>query len=158
MTDDGDTVVIHTDGACRGNPGAGGWGAVLRYRGKERRLRGGCPETTNNRMELTAAIEALAALKRRSRVCLVTDSKYLLQGVTEWLPAWKRRRWRTADGKPVKNIDLWERLDSLAGAHDIEWCWVRGHTGDEGNELADALANAAIDDLQDRPVAAGKAS
>lgn len=158
MTDDADTVVIHTDGACRGNPGAGGWGAVLRYRGKERCLRGGCPDTTNNRMELTAAIEALAALKRRSKVHLVTDSKYLLQGVTEWLPAWKRRRWRTAGGKPVKNIDLWERLDSLAGAHDIKWCWVRGHTGDEGNELADALANAAIDDLQNRPVTAGKAS
>ena len=142
-----DTVVIYTDGACRGNPGPGGWGAVLRYRGRERQLRGGCRETTNNRMELTAAIEALAALTRPSRVRLITDSQYVMQGMTSWLVGWKRRAWKTADRRPVKNVDLWQRLDALAAGHDIEWCWVRGHTGDEGNELADALANAAIDDL-----------
>ena len=147
MTTESDVVVIHTDGACRGNPGPGGWGAVLRYRGRERRLNGASENTTNNRMELTAAIEALAALNRHSQVRLVTDSKYVKQGITEWLPGWKRRQWQTAGRQPVKNVDLWQQLDVLAAAHAIEWAWVRGHTGDEGNELADALANAAIDDL-----------
>ena len=147
MTVESDVVVIHTDGACRGNPGPGGWGAVLRYRGHERHLKGASENTTNNRMELTAAIEALAALTRRSQVRLITDSKYVMQGITEWLPGWKNRQWKTAARQPVKNVDLWQRLDALTMAHAVEWGWVRGHTGDEGNELADALANAAIDEL-----------
>lgn len=139
--------MIHTDGACRGNPGPGGWGAVLRYGRHERRLMGACPRTTNNRMELTAAIEALAALTRPSQVCLTTDSQYVKNGITTWLAGWKRRGWKTAQRAPVKNVDLWQRLDELSAAHDIEWVWVRGHSGDAGNELADALANQAIDAL-----------
>jgi ribonuclease HI len=146
----GDVVEIHTDGACRGNPGPGGWGALLRYRGHERRLKGGAAQTTNNRMELTAAIEALAALTRPSRVRLVTDSQYVKNGITSWLGDWKRRGWKTAGRQPVKNVDLWQRLDELAARHDIEWAWVRGHTGDEGNEIADTLANEAIDEMTGR--------
>ncbi|MGE0485721.1 MAG: ribonuclease HI [Gammaproteobacteria bacterium] len=145
-----DVVEIHTDGACRGNPGPGGWGVLLRYRGHERRLKGGAAQTTNNRMELTAAIEALAALTRPSRVRLVTDSQYVMNGITSWLGDWKRRGWKTAGRQPVKNVDLWQRLDELAAGHDIEWAWVRGHTGDEGNEIADTLANEAIDELTGR--------
>ena len=148
-----DTVEIFTDGACRGNPGPGGWGAVLRYRGRERELSGAEPETTNNRMELTAAIEALQTLKRPCPVELVTDSQYVKQGITAWLPGWKRRGWRAASGQPVKNQDLWERLDALARTHRVEWFWVRGHSGHPENERADRLANLAIDQLLTRPSA-----
>ena len=133
-------VSIWTDGACSGNPGPGGWGAVLRYRARERELKGGEALTTNNRMELTAAIEALEALKRPCAVSLHTDSQYLRGGVTGWLDGWKRNGWRTADGKPVKNEDLWRRLDAAAKPHTIEWLWVRGHAGDKFNERADLLA------------------
>lgn len=140
-------VEIHADGACRGNPGPGGWGVVLRAGSKEKELWGGERLTTNNRMELTAAIRALEALRRRCHVQLYTDSQYLRNGITEWLPAWKRRGWRTADRKPVKNQDLWEQLDRLAAEHDVEWHWVRGHSGHAGNERADALANRGIDEL-----------
>ncbi len=138
-------VEIYTDGACRGNPGPGGWGAILRWGDQEKELRGAARETTNNRMELTAAIEALAALKRRCRVTLYTDSNYLKQGITEWLPRWKTRGWRTAGKKPVKNLDLWQRLDELTQQHAVSWHWVKGHAGTAGNERADALANLAID-------------
>ena len=141
-------VEIYTDGACRGNPGVGGWGAILRSGGRERELFGGEPATTNNRMELTAAIRALAALKRRCAVSLYTDSQYVRQGITTWLADWKRRDWRTADRKPVKNQDLWEQLDALAAKHDVEWLWVRGHDGHPENERADALANRGIDELR----------
>lgn len=140
-----DIVEIFTDGACRGNPGPGGWGALLRYKGKEKRIHGAEPHTTNNRMELTAAIEALALLKRPCRVSLTTDSQYVKKGMNEWLADWKRRGWKTADKKPVKNVDLWQRLDAAVAGHTIEWHWVRGHTGHPENELADALANQAID-------------
>jgi len=140
-------VEIYTDGACRGNPGPGGWGAVLRYAGREKSLHGGEPQTTNNRMELTAAIQALESLKRSCRVVLITDSQYLRRGITEWLPNWKRRGWRTAERKPVKNADLWQRLDSLAARHEIDWRWVRGHDGHPGNEQADRLANQGIDEM-----------
>lgn len=140
-------VEIHADGACRGNPGPGGWGAVLCAGSREKEIWGGERLTTNNRMELTAAIRALEALRRRCRVQLYTDSQYLRNGITEWLPAWKRRGWRTADRKPVKNQDLWERLDQLAAEHEVEWHWVRGHSGHAGNERADALANRGIDEL-----------
>ena len=140
-------VELFTDGACRGNPGPGGWGALLRYGGHERRLKGSEARTTNNRMELLAAIEGLAAIKGRQKVVLTTDSKYVMQGITEWIANWKRRGWKTAGRKPVKNVDLWQRLDTLVAAHDIEWQWVRGHTGHEGNEIADTLANEAIDEM-----------
>jgi ribonuclease HI len=140
-------VEIYTDGACRGNPGPGGWAALLIAGAERKEIYGAEPQTTNNRMELTAAIEALAALKRRCEVRLYTDSKYVLQGITEWLPAWKARGWRTAGRAPVKNQDLWERLDALAQAQAIDWQWVRGHSGTEGNERVDALANRAIDEL-----------
>ncbi len=138
---------MYTDGACRGNPGPGGWGVLLRARGRERELFGGEPETTNNRMELTAAIEGLKALRRRCHVRLYTDSRYVMQGMTEWLENWKRRDWKNSSRKPVKNKDLWQALDQACQRHDIEWRWVRGHTGHEGNERADALANRGIDDL-----------
>ncbi len=139
-------VEVYTDGACRGNPGPGGWGAILRWGKHEKELRGAVQETTNNRMELTAAIEALAALKRRCKVTLYTDSNYLKKGITEWLPRWKSRGWRTAGKKPVKNVDLWLRLDALQQRHAVSWRWVKGHAGTAGNERADELANQAIDD------------
>ena len=140
-------VTIYTDGACRGNPGPGGWGVVLQSGDRCRELYGGEAATTNNRMELTAVIEALQALKRPCSVVLKSDSKYVLQGITEWLPNWKQRGWRTAAKKPVLNVDLWQRLDQLAGQHSIDWQWVRGHSGEPGNERADQLANKGIDEL-----------
>ncbi len=141
------TVEIFTDGACRGNPGPGGWGALLRYQGQEKNLYGAEAETTNNRMELLAAIHALEALKRPCRVKLTTDSQYVRKGISEWMANWKRRGWKTADKKPVKNVDLWQRLDAVAARHEIEWHWVKGHSGHPENERADALANKAIDEL-----------
>lgn len=138
-------VLIYTDGACKGNPGPGGWGAWLRSGTHEREIWGGEALTTNNRMELTAVIEALAALKSRSRVSLYLDSDYVRQGITSWIHGWKRKGWRTASGQPVKNVDLWQRLDALVPTHEIEWQWVRGHSGDPGNERADALANRGVD-------------
>ncbi|MEM7540876.1 MAG: ribonuclease HI [Pseudomonadota bacterium] len=146
--DDTSRVTIYTDGACRGNPGPGGWGALLMYRGRERELLGFEERTTNNRMELTAAIRALEALKRGSQVKLFTDSTYVKNGITEWLANWKRRNWKTAAKKAVKNEDLWRTLDELAARHEIEWCWVKGHAGVEGNERADELANKAIDEAK----------
>jgi ribonuclease HI len=145
--DDSGRVIIYTDGACRGNPGPGGWGAWLRYQGHERVLKGAASNTTNNRMELSAAIEALAALKQPSRVDLYTDSQYVKKGISEWLPGWKARGWKTAARKPVKNAELWQRLDQVAVQHDVRWLWVRGHSGDEGNEMADRIANEAIDEM-----------
>jgi ribonuclease HI len=139
-----DVVDIFTDGACSGNPGPGGWGAILRYRGHERELSGYEPLTTNNRMELMAAIAALEALKRPSRVRLHTDSRYVRDGITTWIHDWKRRNWRTADKKPVKNIDLWQRLAAALEPHQVEFIWVRGHSGHPENERADALARAQI--------------
>ena len=147
----GPAVEIFTDGACTGNPGPGGWGAILRWRGRERELSGGEAETTNNRMELTAAIMALEALKRPMAVSLTTDSQYVRQGVTEWLAGWKARNWRTADKKPVKNQDLWQRLEAAAAPHRVAWHWVRGHAGHPENERADALARAAIAGLTRAP-------
>ena len=144
-------VEIYSDGACRGNPGPGGWGAVLRYTLKEKELWGGEAATTNNRMELMAAIRALEALKRRSRVKLYTDSLYVMKGISQWIHDWKRRGWRTADKKPVKNEDLWRRLEELAAQHDVEWHWVRGHAGHPENERADKLANKGIPIASDRP-------
>lgn len=140
-------VEVFTDGACRGNPGPGGWAALLRYNGHEQELSGAERETTNNRMELTAAIRALAALKRRCTVSLTTDSEYVRNGITTWLPQWKRRNWKTADRKPVKNVDLWQELERLTAAHEVSWHWVRGHSGHEENERVDRLAVAAIDRL-----------
>lgn len=137
-------VIIHTDGACSGNPGPGGWGALLRFGEHERELCGGARETTNNRMELTAAIEALEALKRPCTVELHTDSTYVRNGITQWLANWKRRDWRTSDKKPVKNADLWQRLDAARGRHDVSWHWVKGHAGHEENERADALAREGM--------------
>jgi ribonuclease HI len=136
------TITIYTDGACKGNPGPGGWGAWLSSGGHEKELWGGEKLTTNNRMELTAVIEALTALKvKPSQVALHTDSQYVRQGITAWIHNWKKRGWKTADNKPVKNVDLWQRLDTLASAHHVKWFWVKGHAGDPGNERADALAN-----------------
>lgn len=140
-------VTIHTDGACSGNPGPGGWGAILEYAGHEKELSGAEADTTNNRMELMAAIAALEALKRPSRVRLVTDSTYVKDGVTKWIHGWKRNGWKTAAKKPVKNEDLWRRLDDATSRHDITWDWVKGHAGDEGNERADTLAREAIGTL-----------
>ena len=140
-------VELFTDGACKGNPGPGGWGAVLRFNGTDKELFGGEQTTTNNRMELTAAIEALNALKGRQKVVLHTDSKYVMHGITEWMANWKKRGWKTAAKKPVKNQDLWIALDEAIARHDIEWRWVKGHNGTPGNELADALANRGIDEL-----------
>ena len=139
-----DTVVLYTDGACSGNPGPGGWGSVLMYRGHRREMSGGEDQTTNNRMELMAVIKALEALKRPCKIKLHTDSTYVMKGMTEWLEAWKRRNWRTADKKPVKNVDLWQRLEQAMGRHEVEWRWVRGHSGDTENERADELARGAI--------------
>ena len=140
----GPTVEIFTDGACSGNPGPGGWGALLRYGGAERELCGGEAATTNNRMELTAAIRALEALKRPSRIVLYTDSAYVKDGITRWIDRWKRNGWRTAAGKPVKNVDLWRRLDAALAGHTVAWRWVRGHAGHPGNERADALARKGL--------------
>jgi ribonuclease HI len=137
-------VSIYTDGACKGNPGVGGWGALLEYDGRSRELHGGEALTTNNRMELTAVIRALEALKRRCRVRLHTDSQYVQRGISAWIHDWKKRGWRTADKKPVKNADLWRELDDLAARHEIEWIWVRGHSGHGGNERADELANLGV--------------
>jgi len=136
---------MYTDGACRGNPGPGGWGVILSYQDKQKTLNGFDPETTNNRMELTAAIEGLRALKRACDVDLNTDSKYVMQGINDWMANWKSNGWKTAAKKPVKNADLWQLLDEQAKKHQIKWRWVKGHTGIEGNEMADQLANLAID-------------
>ena len=141
------TVDIYTDGACRGNPGPGGWAALLVFGNERKEVSGADPATTNNRMELMGAIGGLGALKRRCSVKLYTDSKYVLQGITEWLPNWKARGWRTAARQPVKNQDLWELLDAAVSAQDIEWHWVKGHSGHAGNEHVDQLANDAIDRL-----------
>ena len=141
------TVVIHTDGACRGNPGPGGWGAVLRSGTHVKEMWGGEAHTTNNRMELTAVIEALASLKRRCKVELYTDSEYVRNGITTWIHGWKKRGWTTADRKPVKNAELWRRLDDLRNGHDVAWHWVKGHAGDPGNEHADRLANRGVDSV-----------
>lgn len=146
MSDD-NLVEIFTDGACRGNPGPGGWGAVMRYKGHEKTLHGGEAETTNNRMELMAAIKALETLSRPCRIKLTTDSQYVMKGITEWLAGWKKRGWKTAAKKPVKNVDLWQRLDKALEPHQVEWEWVRGHTGHPENEMADQLANRGIDEL-----------
>ncbi|BCG63336.1 MAG: ribonuclease HI [Methyloprofundus sp.] len=140
-------VEIYTDGACRGNPGPGGWGAWLQYAVAEKEICGGEPETTNNRMELMAAIQALEVLKHPCKVKLYSDSKYVLQGITEWMANWKKRGWKTAAKKPVKNEDLWRRLDTAMQKHQIEWVWVKGHAGIFGNEKADQLANQGIDSL-----------
>jgi ribonuclease HI len=139
-----ETVVVYTDGACKGNPGPGGWGALLRWSDHEKELFGGAAQTTNNRMELTAVIEALGALKQSCRVAVYTDSEYVRNGITTWIHNWKQRGWRTADKKPVKNVELWQRLDALASMHEVQWHWVRGHAGDPGNERADALANQGV--------------
>jgi ribonuclease HI len=137
-------VIIYADGACKGNPGPGGWGAWISLGGHSKELCGGEPVTTNNRMELTAVIRALQALKRACNVKVYTDSVYVQKGMTEWIDAWKKRGWRTADKKPVKNDDLWQELDAIAKQHTIEWLWVKGHAGDAGNERADALANQGV--------------
>ncbi len=141
-------VTIYTDGACKGNPGPGGWGAWLRAGRHEKSLCGGEWDTTNNRMELLAVIEALSVLKRRCQVTLYTDSSYVKDGITSWIQGWKRKGWRTASGGAVKNVDLWQRLDALAQQHDVDWRWVKGHAGDPGNERADALANQGVAQLQ----------
>lgn len=148
MTENSTTeVTIYTDGACKGNPGPGGWGCWLQASGKERELFGGAAQTTNNRMELTAVIEALTALKRPCAVTLYLDSEYVRKGITEWISGWKARGWRTAAKQPVKNVELWQRLDALVSdaGHRIEWRWVKGHSGDPGNERADGLANRGVD-------------
>ncbi|MFT4519476.1 MAG: ribonuclease HI [Halioglobus sp.] len=141
------TVEIFTDGACRGNPGPGGWGALLRYSGTERELYGGDPDTTNNRMELQAAIEGLKALSRSCTVVLTTDSVYVKNGITTWMDGWKKKGWKTAARKPVKNVDLWQALDEQNQRHDVDWQWVKGHSGHVENERADQLANKGIDEL-----------
>ncbi|MBK8337219.1 MAG: ribonuclease HI [Sterolibacteriaceae bacterium] len=141
-------VEIFTDGACSGNPGPGGWGAILRAGGTERELYGGEPQTTNNRMELTAVIRALEALKRPVRVCVWTDSQYVQKGISEWIGGWKARGWKTAAKAPVKNVDLWQELDRLAAQHDVDWRWVKGHAGHPENERADALARRGIESLR----------
>jgi len=143
-----DSVRIYTDGACRGNPGPGGWGVLLQFGSNEKELWGGERETTNNRMEMMAAIKGLESLKKTCRVMMFTDSKYLLRGITEWMPGWKKRGWITASKKPVKNDDLWKSLDILIQNHEIDWTWVRGHSGHPGNERADQLANRGIDSLE----------
>ena len=140
-------VEMFTDGACRGNPGKGGWGALLRFGDAEKSLYGGEMESTNNRMELTAVIKGLEAIKKPCKIEITTDSKYVLSGITEWMPNWKKRNWRTASKKPVLNVDLWQQLDALVQQHDIEWHWVKGHSGHPENEIADELANRGIDEL-----------
>ena len=141
-------VEAYTDGACKGNPGPGGWGVVLRSAEATKEMFGGEAATTNNRMEMWAAITALEALRRPCSVRLHTDSQYVLKGMTEWLPGWKARGWKTAERKPVKNADLWQRLEQAASRHQVQWIWVRGHNGDPGNELADALANRGVDSVR----------
>lgn len=140
-------VLVFTDGACRGNPGPGGWGVLLRYSDHEKKMYGAELDTTNNRMELMAAIQALAAIKEDCIVELYTDSQYVQKGITEWMPGWKKKQWRKADNKPVKNVDLWQALDEQTKRHRISWHWVKGHNGHIENELVDALANQAIDEL-----------
>lgn len=143
-----DLVYIYTDGACSGNPGPGGWGALLRCRDKELELYGGEPATTNNRMELMAAIQGLEALKRPSKVALTTDSQYVRKGISEWLPGWIRKGWRTTSNAPVKNVDLWQRLDAARSLHEVEWLWVKGHAGHPENERADQLANLGLQETR----------
>ena len=140
-------VLAYTDGACKGNPGPGGWVDWLRFNEHEKKLCGGEPLTTNNRMELMAAIQALESLAQPCNLTLFTDSTYVMKGITEWMPGWKRKSWRTASGKPVKNVDLWQRLDQARLNHEVQWRWVKGHSGDEGNEMADELANQGINNL-----------
>lgn len=140
-------IEIYTDGACKGNPGVGGWGVLLRYNEHEKELFGGEADTTNNRMELMAAIKGLEALKKPSQVCLTTDSNYVKQGINLWIHNWKKRQWKTADKKPVKNKDLWMQLDELTQLHDIQWCWVKGHSGHVDNERADELANKGVEQI-----------
>jgi len=140
-------IEVFTDGACKGNPGPGGWGALLRFNGREKSLYGGEKNTTNNRMELTAAIEALKAVKERCTIDLTTDSQYVRQGITEWIVNWKARGWKTASKQPVKNVDLWQELDNLIQQHDVRWHWVKGHSGHRENEIADQLANRGIEEL-----------
>jgi len=142
-------VELYTDGACKGNPGPGGWGALLRYGNQEKELYGAAAHTTNNRMELLAVIEGLDALRRSSRVRVTTDSQYVKNGITQWIHNWKRNGWRTATKKPVKNADLWQRLDDAVKRHQVEWEWVKGHAGHPENERADRLANQAIEELRD---------
>lgn len=142
-----DVIEAFTDGACRGNPGPGGWGVLLRFNDHEKRLCGGEAETTNNRMELMAVIQALESLKRECKVKVTSDSQYVLKGINEWMENWKKRGWKTAARKPVKNVDLWQRLDKARENHDIEWVWVKGHSGHDENEIADELANQGIDEL-----------
>ncbi|MGY6517258.1 MAG: ribonuclease HI [Lysobacteraceae bacterium] len=144
-------IEIHTDGACLGNPGPGGWAALLRFEGRERELAGGEPETTNNRMELMAAIQGLEALREPCAVSLYTDSQYVQKGIRDWLPSWQRRGWKTAGGDPVKNRELWERLLAAAGPHQVEWLWVKGHSGDPDNERVDGLARAQAERLRGSP-------
>jgi ribonuclease HI len=141
-------ITIYTEGACKGNPGPGGWGVLLEYNGRKKTMHGGEPLTTNNRMEMMAAISALETLREACEITLFTDSKYVMQGLTEWLPGWKARGWKTASKQPVKNQDLWERLDAAVQRHKIEWRWVKGHAGDPGNEMADQLANQGIEQMQ----------
>lgn len=148
MSNERPQVVIYTDGACSGNPGPGGWGALLTFGKHEKEIFGGAPHTTNNRMELTAAIKALEALKRPSPVTLYTDSQYLRQGITEWLAGWKRNNWRTSTKKPVKNDDLWRELDHLSQIHQVDWRWVKGHAGHPENERVDALARRGVDTMR----------
>ncbi len=143
---DPDTVDIYTDGACSGNPGPGGWGVLLRWRDSERELFGGEPDTTNNRMELMAAIQALETLKQPVRARLHTDSTYVKDGITKWIHNWKKKGWKTASRKPVKNVDLWQRLEQAVSRHDVEWRWIRGHTGHVENERADALARQGVEE------------
>jgi ribonuclease HI len=153
-----DVVEVFTDGACRGNPGPGGWGVVLRYGGVEKQLSGAEPATTNNRMELTAVIRGLEALTRPCRVVVTTDSQYVRNGISDWIRRWRRNGWRTADRQPVKNVDLWQRLDELAAGHEVEWHWVKGHAGHPENERADRLATAAIGSLRGPGAASRRAS
>ena len=142
-----DVIEAFTDGACRGNPGPGGWGVLLRFNGHEKRLSGGEAETTNNRMELMAVIQALESLNKQCAVKVTSDSQYVLKGISEWMENWKKRGWKTAAKKPVKNVDLWQRLDKASEIHEIEWVWVKGHSGHTENEIADELANQGIDEL-----------
>ncbi|MDQ7015905.1 MAG: ribonuclease HI [Gammaproteobacteria bacterium] len=150
MSESSELIEIFTDGACRGNPGPGGWGVLLRYQDTEKELKGGEPDTTNNRMELMAAIRGLESLKRESVVALTTDSQYGKKGITEWITNWKKRNWMTAARKPVKNADLWQRLEKAAAPHRVEWKWVKGHSGHIENERVDQLANEGLDELESR--------